>query len=140
MSSSSKILSKYTKAIKDDISIMEMSNKGVNSKVFFELSEISGINKNFLAEEIFDVSLKTMQRYQKENQNLNARNSEIALKLLSLFKKGEEVFGTTKSFFAWLNKTAFGLGNQIPINLMNTNTGIDLIEEELLRIEFGALA
>ena len=108
--------------------------------MFTELVEITGKNRNFLAEQVFDVSLKTMLRYQKENKNLNARNSEIALKLLNLFSKGMEIFGNMNSFMSWLNKESYGLGNQIPIHLMNTNTGIDLIEEELLRIEFGALA
>lgn len=140
MGSNSKILNKYTNAIKDDISIMENSSKGINSKVFFELVELSGLNKNLLAEEIFDISLKTMQRYHKENLTLNARNSEIALKLLSLFKKGEEIFGNMSSFYSWINKPAYGLGNQIPVKLMNTNTGIDLIAEELIRLEYGALA
>lgn len=135
-----KVLSKYKSSISSDLSIVKSANRGVNSVVFTELVEITGINRNFLAEHVFDVSLKTMLRYQKENKNLNPRNSEIALKLLNLFNKGIEIFGTMNSFMSWLNKGAYGLGEQIPLNLMNTNTGIDLIEEELIRIEFGALA
>jgi putative toxin-antitoxin system antitoxin component (TIGR02293 family) len=135
-----KVLSKYKSSISSDLSILKSANRGINSVVFTELVEITGINRNFLAEQVFDVSLKTMLRYQKENKNLNARNSEIALKLLNLFNKGMEIFGNMNSFMSWLNKESYGLGNQIPIHLMNTNTGIDLIEEELLRIEFGALA
>jgi putative toxin-antitoxin system antitoxin component (TIGR02293 family) len=135
-----KVLSKYKSSISSDLSILKSANRGINSVVFTELVEITGINRNFLAEQVFDVSLKTMLRYQKENKNLNARNSEIALKLLNLFSKGMEIFGNMNSFMSWLNKESYGLGNQIPIHLMNTNTGIDLIEEELLRIEFGALA
>lgn len=135
-----KILSKYKSSINSDLSIVKSSNLGVNSVIFSELVEISGINRNFLAEEVFSVSLKTMLRYQKEKKKLNPRNSEIALKLLNLFNKGIEIFGTMNSFMSWLNKQAYGLGNQVPIKLMNTNTGIDLIEEELIRIEFGALA
>ena len=81
-----------------------------------------------------------MLRYQKEGKKLTPRNSEIALKLLNLFDKGIEIFGSMDSFIVWLNKKAYGLGNEVPLTLMNTNTGIDLIEEELIRIEFGALA
>lgn len=135
-----KVLSKYKSSINSDLSIVKSANLGVNSVIFSELVEISGINRNFLAEEVFDVSLKTMLRYQKEKKKLNPRNSEIALKLLNLFNKGIDIFGTMNSFMSWLNKQAYGLGGQIPIKLMNTNTGIDLIEEELIRIEFGALA
>mgnify|MGYP000232479681 CR=1 FL=1 len=135
-----KVLSKYKSAIKTDFSIVKSANIGVDSIIFSELVEISGINRNFLAEEVFDISLKTMLRYQKERKKLNPRNSEIALKLLNLFNKGIEIFGTMDSFMSWLNKSAYGLGEQIPVKLMNTNTGIDLIEEELIRIEYGALA
>ncbi len=135
-----KLISKYKTAIKSDLSIVKSANEGVSSSIFFELVEISGINRNFLAEEIFDISLKTMLRYQKEKKKFNPRNSEIALKLLNLFKKGIEIFGTMDSFMSWLNKPAYGLGEKYPIKLMNTNTGVDLIEEELIRIEFGALA
>ena len=135
-----KVISKYKSAINSDLSIVKSSNAGVSSKIFSELVEISGISKRFLAEEVFDISLKTMMRYQKDNKKLNPRNSEIALKLMNLFRKGIEIFGTMISFMSWLNKEAYGLGDKLPITLMNTITGIDLIEEELIRIEFGALA
>jgi len=135
-----KVISKYKSAINNDLSIVKNSNAGVSSKIFSELVEMSGISKRFLAEEVFDISLKTMMRYQKDNKKLNPRNSEIALKLMNLFRKGIEIFGTMISFMSWLNKEAYGLGDKLPITLMNTITGIDLIEEELIRIEFGALA
>jgi len=140
MATATNLLNKYKDAIKNDLSIVENSNKGINASIFFELVNVSGINRNFLAEEIFDVSVKTMLRYKKENKKLNPRNSEIALKLISIFDKGIEIFSSVESFVSWLKKPAFGLGNQVPINMMNTNTGIDLVEEELIRIEFGALA
>lgn len=138
--SAAKVFSKYKTSIKSDLSIVKSANDGVDSKIFSELVEISGINRNFLAEEVFDISLKTILRYQKDSKTLNARDSEIALKLLNLLKKGMQLFGDMKSFISWLNKKAYGLGNELPINMLNTNTGIDLIEEELIRIECGALA
>jgi putative toxin-antitoxin system antitoxin component (TIGR02293 family) len=140
MFSAAEIITKYRKSIKDDYSIVEKSHAGVDAGIFFELVDISGINRNILAEDIFDVSIKTMLRYQKERKKLNPRHSEIALKVLGLFEKGIEVFGSMKAFTSWLDRPAYGLGGKSPITLMNTNTGIDLVEEELMRIEFGALA
>jgi len=134
------VLSKYKSAIQSDLSIVQNSNDGIEASVFFDLVDISGINRNLLAEEIFDVSVKTMLRYKKEKKKLSPRNSEIALKILNLFKRGIEIFGSLESFNSWLNKPAYGLGEKNPISLMNTITGIDLIEEELIRIEYGALA
>ena len=140
MTAVAKKLAKYQKVIKDDYSIMLNSNKGVSSKVFDDILEISGIAKSFLAENIFDMSVKTLFRYQKENKKLSPRLSETALKFVNLLDKGVELFGEIQSFRNWLNKPAYGLGNKIPIDLLNTNTGMNLIEEELLLIEHGALA
>ena len=84
--------------------------------------------------------LKTINRYKQEKKKLNPRNSELILKLLALYSKGIEVFGKLESFNNWLMKPAFGIGNKTPFSLMNTSTGIDLIFEELIRIEYGDLA
>lgn len=135
-----KILEKYRESYKDDIAIVIHANKGLKADTFFELVNVSGINKQILAEEIFDISLKTLMRYKTERKKLNPRNSEIVLKLFSLFYQGNDLFGSLESFTVWLNKPAYGLGDQIPFKLMNTSTGIDLVEDELNRIEHGILA
>jgi len=135
-----RVLTKYRQALRSDLTIVKTSNDGVDATVFSELHEISGIKRQFLAESIFDVSLKTMMRYEKENKKLNPKHSEIALKLMSLFRKGIEIFGSLTSFVSWLDKPALGLGDQVPMLMLNTITGMDLVEEELLRIEHGALA
>jgi len=62
------------------------------------------------------------------------------LKLIVLYRKGVEVFSSITNFNKWLHKPSFGLGKKIPYSLMNTTTGIDLIFEELVRIEYGDLA
>lgn len=140
MVSSQILFSKYEKTIKDDYSIVLNSLKGLSANVFYDLVLITGMNKNQLADDIFKLSLKTIKRYQEDNKKLNPRNSELILKLIALYKKGAEIFGSIESFNKWLNKPAFGLGNKIPYQIMNTSTGIDLIFEELVRIEFGDLA
>lgn len=137
---STRIAKKYRRAIKDDHAILKNANKGIQPDLFFELAELLQVNKNVLAEHVFDVSLKTLQRYAKHDKPLNPRQSEIALKLLSLFNKGVEIFGEGTAFMAWMYKPAFGLGDQIPFEIINTNTGMDLVEEELFRIEYGVLA
>lgn len=140
MAPSTKFLKKYKRSIEDDYSIVNEANHGVDSDIFFEIAELSGISKSYLAEEIFDMSLKTMLRYRKENKKLNARDSEVALKIVSVMEKGLEVFGAMAAFKTWMEKPAYGMGNKRPLAFMNTITGMDLIEEELLRIEYGALA
>jgi len=59
MTAESKILTTYKKAIENDYSTMIHSNKGIDAKVFFDITELSGINRKVLAEQIFDLSTKT---------------------------------------------------------------------------------
>lgn len=140
MVKSRKLFSKYEKTLKDDYSIMLNSKKGLGANAFFDLVIMTGLDKNKLAEDIFQISLKTINRYRNDKKKLNPRNSEMILKMMALYKKGIEIFGGLDSFNNWLIKPSFGIGNEIPYRIMNTSTGIDLILEELIRIEYGDLA
>lgn len=140
MTASQNVFNKYENSIKDNFAIVAGVMVGLNIHAFWDLVTVSGLNKEELAEDIVGISLKTIQEYEEGEKKLNPRDSEIVLKMLALYKKGIEVFGEIGSFNRWLLKPAFGLGNQIPYSLLNTATGIDLIFEELTRIEYGDLA
>src|SRR4030043_226995 len=60
---------------------------------------------------------------------------EVSIKLRDLYKKGVEIFGNSSRFNTWLSRESAGLGSMQPLDLMGTSTGIDLVYEELLRIE-----
>ncbi|WP_080056516.1 type II RES/Xre toxin-antitoxin system antitoxin [Spirosoma aerolatum] len=113
--------------------------KGVPATRFFEIADLSGYKREQLAE-VFDTSLKTFQRYEREQKKLNPQDSEKVLKIMALFQTGESVFGSAAAFRRWMDKPAYGLGNQIPFDLLHTSGGIDLILDELIRIEYGDLA
>ncbi len=130
----------YKDFFKDDLSIALHSMERLNVDVFFDIAKLMNIKKDQLAVDIFDISPKTISRYKQQSKKLNARDSETALKLLALYHKGKKVFGNVDSFNRWLHKSSFGLGGRVPYKLLGTLTGIDLIIEELTRIEYGDLA
>lgn len=113
--------------------------KGVSATRFFEIADLTGYKREQLAE-VFDTSLKTFQRYEREQKKLNPQDSEKVLKIMALFQTGESVFGSAEAFRRWMDKPAYGLGNQIPFDLLHTSGGIDLIMDEVIRIEYGDLA
>ena len=135
----SAIFSKYEKSIKDLFTIVVEAQKGVTARAFFDVASLSGLDRNRLAD-LLNLSLKTLLRYRQQNKKLNAAKSERVLKLIALYKKGEELFGSAPEFRRWMEEPAYGLGNMIPFDLMHTSGGIDLITEELKRIEYGDLA
>lgn len=129
----------YEPFIRDNISIVLSSRRGVNAVAFFDLADLSGFKREDVAQ-LFDISLKTLLRYRDTNRTLSPAAGELVLKMLALFRHGEEVFGSISEFRGWLGTPAYGLGNQIPFELMQTSGGVDLIDDELMRIEYGALA
>ena len=73
-------------------------------------------------------------------KKLNPMQTELILKIRSLFRAGIELFGDLDEFRNWLSKPAFGLGNHVPLDYFHTSGGLDLVFDELKRIEFGDLA
>lgn len=120
--------------------IEELKSNKKSKEILEKFMKISGISNKLLAEEVFEISPKTLYLYRKSNKDMPVRFNEQILKLEELYKKGIELFEDSEGFNKWIKSESYGLGNVKPIDLINSITGIDLIFEELVRIEFGATA
>ena len=134
-----KVLEKYEPHFKNDIALLFQAKKGLKPQAVFDFIGLSELPHQ-LVEEVFNKSMKTFQNYLTKNTLLDASTSEKLLKLFALYQKGAEVFGSIEGFAEWLTKPAYGIGNVVPQTIIDTATGIDLINEELVRIEYGDLA
>ncbi len=139
VSSVSETMFQYQSMYANDITLFTNSKKGLSAKAALDFISISGFSYQEF-QETFHTTVKTIQNYTLQNMKLDAALSEKLLKSFALFNKGIELFGSPRAFHNWLNTSAYGLGNEMPYNLMDTITGISLIEEELIRIEHGDLA
>lgn len=135
----SEIIKTYKVNVNSNIDIAIKANQGIDAHSFFEMAKVTGYTKDELAK-VLSTSVKTFSRYEKENKKLGPLRSELILKIMALFQKGIDLFGELTHFKNWLAKPAFGLGNQQPFDLIQTSTGIDLVLDELTRIEYGDLA
>lgn len=129
----------YGLAVRQHI-IDELRSGKKSDEILGNFIKISKIPNKVLSEKILEISPKTLYMYRHSDKNLPVRFSEQILKLGELYKKGIELFGTSEKFNKWIQSESYGLGNLKPIDIMNSVTGIDLIYEELIRIEFGATA
>jgi len=130
------VLRTYEKHLDDRFWMVEEAASGIPASAVFDLIQMTHLNKSFFAG-MLNLSTKTLDRYRQGGKQLNAASGELMLKLLSLFKKGEKIFGNSTEFQKWIEKPAYGLGLKVPKELMRTSAGIDLIMEELIRIEYG---
>lgn len=129
----------YHKMYANPISILSNSKKGLKANAALDFISVSGFTYNEF-QETFKTTVKTIQNYVVQDLTLDAVLSEKLLKSFALYNLGMEVFGSAAVFHQWLNVPAYGLGDQVPFGLMDTITGITLIEDELNRIAYGDLA
>lgn len=129
----------YRSFYANDINLLNRSKQGLSAKAALDFLSLSGFTQDEF-QETFKTTVKTIQNHVTRELTLDAALSEKLLKSFALFDKGAEIFGSADNFHQWLGTPAYGLGNQLPFDLMDTITGIRLIEEELIRIEFGDLA
>ena len=121
--------------------IIDQLSSDTKSDVILErFMKLSGMPNKVLAEQVLEISPKTLLSYRNLKKDLPVRIFEHILKLELLFEKGIELFVTSEKFTHWLKSDSFGLGYTKPISLINSITGIDTVMEELVRIEFGATA
>ena len=111
---------------------------GVPKKALDNLIEVTGINAAEMAG-IVRTSDRTLRRY-SANQKLNAEQSERVIELAKVYSRGEEVFGSIDAFREWMNGAVLALGNKKPKEFLDTSLGIEMLMDELGRIEHGIFA
>lgn len=124
---------------RDVFSIINTIKKGIKFSEFtsiahnspFSLVEWSGF---------LNISERTMQRYKKEKKAFDSDSSEKIIEITLLYKYGIEVFGNKEKFNSWLETKNLALGGITPKSLLDNTFGINLLKDELTRIEYGILA
>ena len=86
------------------------------------------------------LSERTMQRYRSEKRTFDPLQSEKIIEIALFYNKGIEVFGSAGKFNAWLETDNLMLGNIMPKMLLDNSFGINILRDELTRIEYGILA
>ena len=124
---------------KDVLSLIEAVRQGVKFNAFFNFANKGPFSINEWSA-FLHLSERTMQRYKREKKTFDSLQSEKILEIALLYKKGTEVFGTGEKFNNWLTTENVALGNVKPKDLFDSSFGINLLRDELGRIEYGVLA
>ena len=132
-------LSRYEPFFQNNIILLQKAKTGLSPEAAFDFMLISELPGEQV-EAALNKSIKTFQNYREKKANLDVTTSEKLLKLFALYSRGTTVFGSLDAFTEWLSRPAYGIGNQVPQTLLDTMTGIELINDELVRIEYGDLA
>lgn len=124
---------------KDIFSIIKAIKKGIKFSVFTSIAQNSPFTLNEWSG-FLNISERSMQRYKKEKKNFDPGSSEKIIEITLLYKYGVEVFGNKVKFNNWLETKNVALGGVVPKDLLDNTFGINLLKDELTRIEYGILA
>mgnify|MGYP003138142386 CR=1 FL=1 len=89
---------------------------------------------------ILNTTTRTLDRYKKEHKSFKSQQTERIIEIKQLYQKGVDVFGDKDNFDAWLETENLSLGRIRPVSLLDTSVGINMVKDELGRIEHGILA
>jgi len=122
----------------NEADFIQLIRKGVPKKVLDHLMTRIGLTSSEMAF-ILHVSDRTLRRHTPQTL-LNQEQSERLIELARLYSRGEDVFGGLESFKRWMNSPILALGNVLPKDLLDTSLGIDMLMDELGRMEHGVFA
>jgi putative toxin-antitoxin system antitoxin component (TIGR02293 family) len=133
------ISGKYSKYFNDTIALFSATRKGLKPDAVFDFMSLSNLPAARI-EQMLGKTIKTFQSYRHHHTPLDPTISEKLLKLFNLYDKGLSLFGPPEDFNRWMSLPAFGLGHQVPSSMLDSITGMELVMDELVRIEYGDLA
>lgn len=120
---------------KNSYNMAAYARKGVKPELFYDLATVTGMPEKDLAQ-IIHLSTRTVSNYKESKRTLDPVQSEHLLKLISLFEKGEEIFGNIDEFNYWLRKP-FWSTIEKPMDWLVTPGGVDLVADELIKLAYG---
>lgn len=85
------------------------------------------------------IAIPTYKAKKSKKKALDPASSEKLIRLISIIKKAKEIFSESETK-KWLYKEIPSLGNQKPIDLLDTDIGHRLVEQTLQQIKFGIYA
>ena len=88
--------------------------------------------------DLLKISIRTLRNYTLVGAMLKTKlEKEHWIKILSLYKHGEEVFGDKDLFIEWLNENNYYFDNKPPIYYIDTAAGIKFIDNQLTGMQYG---
>lgn len=121
--------------LKDPIKKMGLIRDGIKTQVIESfLAQEDLMVKDVL--ERLHIPSSTYFSKKRHHQPLDAYTTEKFIRLISVLLMATEVLGKPEAK-NWLFRKIPSLGNEVPLNLLDTEVGHRLVEQALLQIKYG---
>ena len=131
LSSTNKLMNYF----KDPIQEIQIIREGVNPELIDNfLNEQSFVVKDVLSR--LKITTSTYFAKKKDHKLLDSSATEKFFRLISVLQNAQEILGSQEAK-SWLYRKIPSLADQVPMDLLDTETGHRLVEQALLQIKYG---
>lgn len=124
------------KAALSGFELIALSNEGLTRKSIESLIQYLGVSQKTFAEAILNISVKTIER-KKDTDKLDKKISSHIIEVAKIIQHAGNVFEDTEKVIRWFNKPNKALNEMKPVELLDTFTGLQMVDDILGRIEEG---
>jgi putative toxin-antitoxin system antitoxin component (TIGR02293 family) len=119
-----------------DFDYIKLGQTGITKRSIDNLAQHIGMSRKNVAEQIFDISVKTLER-KTSTEKLDKKISSHAVEIAKVLQHANEVFGDEEKVRQWINTKNAALNNNTPVSFFDTLTGMNMVNDILTRIEEG---
>ena len=134
----SDLLVPYNTYFKSPTAKLGAIKKGLQPGAINDLIDITGATQTDVSKWL-DITEPTLRKHIQNTKELNLGISEHIIQLFELFDKGLDTFGSLNEFKNWLKHYNVGI-DATPYDILDTITGISIVMNELIRIDYGVTA
>lgn len=116
---------------------IRLSRKGLTGQDLRKILNFTGITAKKMSS-MLSISERQIGRYE-DHKVLKTDMSSHLIQITNLYIRGYELFEDKSKFQGWMSSQIRGLGYEKPIDLLDTNFGIELVYDELGRLEHGII-
>ena len=124
--------------IRNEMDLYEVSKAGLPKKALINLVQNLGFTVKSMAS-IINITERTIQR-KSDMELFDNITSEQILQVADVYSRGNEVFGSSENFNKWITMENKALNGKKPIDLLSSRYGVEMVLDELGRIEYGITA
>tara|TARA_R110001583_G_scaffold186189_1_gene346780 strand:- start:9119 stop:9541 length:423 start_codon:yes stop_codon:yes gene_type:complete len=123
-----------------NMSISMVIEQGLPINAVDNMIKILGINKSCVAN-LLGVTPRSLQQLKKNaHPRLNNQLTDRALQLARLMNEITECFSSKEAAIKWMSTPNIGLGDETPLSLCNSFTGMEMVRNSVNRLKYGMTA
>jgi len=116
--------------------LIALTRRGMPASILTQLAVMLSVDRKEVAK-LLHISERTLSRRMRENATLTAQESDRAVRLARILAFANDMIGNPEKATRWLQTPNRALEGSRPIELLDTDAGVEAVRNVLGRIAYG---